>query len=1370
MIDIGFKLSLDANDLGFGQFLRQARHLALEDKGPWKTVPLKEFNSLQRSWTERANELNTKYERGELPIHLIAEAGRFPLINLYRDLIQKNASAPNPHRQPSILIRHGGHPVQVHPLSEEFRSSCTRWRLHLDMSAFLLADYLNILELLEEHFKPLKVSAAFQPALARQLQMLQSHQPSQLELYRQTLKLLYRGILKELPRQMDASIASNYGLLAMMGQQWIALLEKAKNEGGYLVEFLPLQVWINEEELQPIPLSLEDQKQVINCRTLLEALKQSKVITDNQYQLALTGLGSEGHSKPSALLPQLNAPIYLMGGTASVLAKAKILNKICQYFQVTVDYTYLDEARLNTSVDEQQSRLVNELTDLRERVRDGLERHIYETVTLPDSQASQELECKNENNLDWLTAFDLFRFEPQRNDDLDTIWIDDRFFNQYLHRDGTQIITILEVLDALLAVGALSQDDYYDKLLQLRKANARYIPITSEELVYWLKQAPIIDGSVRETEALAVFRQYIASCFLDTHRLKLLSISDNSPNSRDEVTSPDNSPNSQDEVTFLVSCLRATQDAIIAGWLDDSVSNENAVSYANWLLLNIYMGTFGTSHLTPANDSTSNGPDLLGLDISGLYIRGIQLWQEQDSNCLEEKSLRQDYFTWLNWQLTERRFKADPEVVTTTAKYIYSLVSEQSKAHQEDELQDQVVRYIHQQFYYDLPDSLRTEINADQELMDWLGIKTVPSIRINTLSLPAAEFWQAAESAVNGKEATITALEPEIELRIQPTTNNSTRDILEIRSKDDSIVQGIDDALFQLLHHDPSRRAEILQSRRFWLDCDSKTLDRIIAEIASIQEPRERFEQTKAWREQSVAFFYKKLKLDLAHTDEFSISALMPPSAAGLLRHFRIDATITSGDDFHTHLNQVAQSLIAEEGLEEALERLTWLPVKLPSVISEELSELSPQNRQTLLKKCADSWASPICKFHLIDLALCFPQEEEGELVKHLFDEVYSNTAISRFNLLSVLLQLTDNAFSFRPDIKEWSVPARLAMTWAHASKLQNFLDIPGLKLEEFIENLWGLLQSQVNQDRLNRNSEFWNDILHPHRFDPIVVAVHGLASLLQDKPLDVLSQIGVIERIQAFAIKTVEEHRVPNPQLFRDPMLAQDSLRSILGGDRGHCLAPFFGPELAQYLESASLKTIIEGAIQHLESDPTDLTQWSWLNVVVGDLPIYEDLRGPLKQVVVKSNIATWFEFDSELGLLALDVVSTQVNYIGHEEVQAQLESQLLSLMRNLAEDAQENVNGESVITRLIETIFRLAVKPENPRETSQHAADLIIRAANNWQPLADTHIYSVLFKLTQELPTEQLHGFWKAFLHLRALRGQQNLIREDKFKAGER
>ena len=1350
VIDVGFKLSLDSDDSKLRPFLHQAQLLSLKGQGPFQAFTLKEAISLQQSWAERANVLNQKYDRGEIPIHLIAEASQFPLVNLFRDLLRKSAVVSNPHRQPPLFVRHGGRSVQTHPLTEEFTASCSHWRLHLDITAFLLADYLKILEPLEEHFKPLKISASFLPALTHQLQMLQLHQPSRLELYRQTLELVRRGVLKELPRQLDTPTISNHYLVEKKGQQWVALLERAKTEGGYLVEFLPLISRLTDAgEPQTVTLLEEDQERVINCRNLLEALKQNSLLTDNHYRTALADLGSEGYLDPSASLPQLNVPIFLMDGTASVLAKAKILNKICQHFQVSVDYTYLEEARRAKSADEKRSEIRARLKDLIERVRDGLglERNIYETVTLPDSTASQELKLDEESNLDLLTVFDLFRFEPQLNDDgINVIWIDDRFFNQYPHH--VQIITIVEVLDALLALDILSQDNYYDKLLQLRKANTRYIPITSREIIYWLKQAPIVDGSVKETEALAVLRKYVASCLLDNHRLQLSPM-------------PEGFPSPQDEVTFLLICLRAIEDTIVSGWLDDSVSNENAIAYANWVLFNLYTGTFGTRHLTPANDSSSHGANLIGLDISGLYIRGIQFWQERSDNNLVEQSPRQRYFTWLEGHV-ERQFKANPEAITTTAQAIYSLVNQQSKAPQEDELQDKVVRYIHQQFYYDLPVSLRTAIKSDPELMNWLSLQTTQLVQITSLSFPATDFWRAAEAAINGREATVASLESDIALKIQPIANNSARGIIEIRSPDDSIVQGINDALFTLLSNDQSQREEVLRSHRFWLDCENATLERIIDEIISIEDPHDRIERAKALRDQSAAFFYKKLETKLDHTNQFDVSDLMPPSAEGLVRHFRLKKTIKRSDDFHANLRQAAQSLISEEGIEEALNRLACLPVKLPSVVSEELSKLTSENRQILFKKFADSWIAPVYKFHLIDLTLSFSQELEIELAKHLLDEIYSDVAIPHFNLFSVLLQLVDNAFSFRNDVKEWSVPIRLAMTWAHANKLQNFLDVPNLKLGEFIDILWEFVKSQVNPDRLNRNPELWNDVLHPHRFDPTVLVVHGLASLLQNKSLEVLNRASVIEQIQTFAVKTVEDHRLPNPQLFRDPVLASDSLGSILGGDRGFCLAPFFGSELAQYLESASLKSIIEGAIQNLESDPTDLAQWSWLNAVVGDLPIYEDLRDSFKHIFEEINIAALFKINSDLALKALDIASNQVNHIDDGSVRAHLENQLLSLVRLLAEqevqeNADENVADENVVVQLIETIFKLSIRPESPLETSQSMADLMIRAVNIWQKLADSHIYSGLFKLIQELPTEQLNGFWKAFLHLRALRSQQ-------------
>jgi hypothetical protein len=1377
VIDIGFKLSLDTKDAKLRPFLYQAQVLALEDKGPFTAVSIKDVISLQNNRTEHTSELFQKYDRGELPIHLITETVGFPLINVFQNILEENAIAPKPHCQPPIFIRHGSRQLQAHPLPKELKSACTRWQLHLDISAFLMADYLKILQVLEDHFKPLKISASFQPALLHQLQRIQSHQPSQLELYRQLLELVRKGVLKELPRQLDLPNTCDRDLLEKMGQQWVSLLEKAKIDRGYIVDFLPLQRLDNEDELHNLILTEEDRERTIDCRSLIEALKQNNLLTDSQYRNTVGELESQGYSNISSSLPQIGASIFLIDGIASVLTQAKILNKICQHFRVFITYQYLDRARLAIRVNEQHSEITTRLTELIERVRDGLERNIYETVTFSD-KSNLDLEFDRENNLNLLTAFDLFGFESQLNDDnIDLIWIDDRCLNQFLHRDGIQIITIIEILDGLLALDALSQDEYYEKLLQLRKANARYIPISGKEIIYWLKQAQIVDEAVKETEALAVLRQYTASCLLDSHRLQLPPL-------------PEDALNPHGEIYFPLGCLSAASDAIVAGWLDDSTSNDNAIVYANWILVNLYTGTFGTRHLTPANHSNSNSNDWIALDISGLYIRGFLLCQETNQNSLEEQNRRQHYFEWINCQFTQRQFKANPEAVMTTAKAIHLFLTQERNTSCEDKLQDLCIRHIYRQFYYDLPSTLITAINADLDFMNWMGIKIVSSIQVNSIHFPAIEFWQAAEIAVNGRESVITAFKPEIRFKIQPVVNKSSGDIVEIRhlwfsdtpliwlllrkinsiagiiflrkslkSNNGSLVNVINDASFQLLSKKRSRRENFLRSHSFWIDCESKTLRRVIGEIVSMTAPSERIEKAHAWRERSAAFFYKKLKMQLDRPQKLNISELIPPSAVGLVQYFRLETTISSSDDFHKHLNQAARSLIADEGIEEALERLSCLPVKLPPIVSEVLSKLKPEHRRALLKKLADSWKSPICKFHLIDLALESPQEEEIDLVKRLLDEIYSDEESNHLHLFELLLQLVSNEFGFRDDVREWSVPIRLAMTWAHASKLHNLLDISGLKLPDFIDELCGIVTGQINPDYLNWNSAFWNDVLSPHRFDPTILLVHGLASLLQEKSSDVLNQVEVIDKLKQVSIKTVDGQLFPHIPLFRDPLLAEDSLRSILGGNSEQLLSQVFGTEVTLHSEFISRENTITNAVEQLSKDPNNIESWHWINTIVGSLPIYNSLTILFKQVIEKIDLPTLFEINHEAGLIASNIVCSQVKYIGNDKTRLYLENQVLLVIELLSKREKiDDTDAENLAYQLMTIIFKLSTEPGNPSKTSQNTTDLMIRAINIWKEMANSNTYFNLLGIIQKLPTEQIHGFYKLFLHFRALRSQSD------------
>jgi hypothetical protein len=1353
VIDVGFRLSLDKE---VRPFLHQAQLLALEGKGQLKAIELKEFMSLRKEWDNQSHEINQKYEKGEIPLHLLIELGNISFVEISRVLLQKNADQLNPHRQATLLTRYGGRAIQHRPFSEEFSIISSQCRLHFDISAFLLAAHLDIFELLERTFGKLRFSANLQPALMKQLQTIQTVQPSRLETYSQIIDIFNKKRIRELKyeHQLDSGSSHNSDLIEKMGASWVFLLEKAKTEDGYLVESFPLERINENGESEVIILDEIDKEKIIDCRALLESLKEENMLSEQQFNNFLDALRDQGCS-PRSILPRLGSPIFLATGIAEALANANILDRVCKNFQIHMQHWCLEEARNAIETNNRRDEVINWLKKLIEYLRAGLESGNFELVSPESHKYISKVNKSSKLNLDFLSASDLFTFSPQEND---IIWIDDRFFNKFLHRDGIPIITIVEILDALLVNQALSEDEYYSKLLQLRKMNVRYIPLSSDEAIYWVRQAQVQNGRVRETEELSILRRYISSCLLDTHRLDLPTIPQQ------------DSPNPHGEIMFLLSCRHATESAIISGWTDRSISNERAEAYADWMFQNLYVGIFATRQLMQGNNFEDDINFLIAFDIAALYIIGglhiVQTEEHYDDNKL---SPRKCYFRWLN-QYTEQRLKNNQELFKITSQHIQNFfktsrkenLNEQSLIAQkkdfEPELENYLIRKILYQIYNDLPDLLVDSIQSDSDLMDWLGVKTVSSISVGTLHFSAEEFWHAAESSLNSGPAKIQDLESANNFELVSDVNKYS---LEIRSEDALKKGKIQDSLIGVLSKDLFQKEEALRKQRYWFDCDNEAFQNISSEIVAIQDPSKRIIKAFEMREKSVSYFYYKFRIKLHQSHQISIDNLMQISVEGLIRHVRLDVNIQNGADFHLQLEKSAQTLISEEGIEEALLRLICLPVKMPSLVFDALNQLPFDQRITLIQKIDRRCASPICKLHLTAFLLSFTQEDSkvDRLLEKLFDDLYDEKAKEHFNLFSLLLQLVDNALSMRTnDINNWSAPIRLAVSWMHASQLQNIIDIPELILSDFIEILWNIVQQQMNADRLNRTPAYWNDVLHPYRIDNTVLTIHGLVRLLEDRPIALSSRSWFLERLQQLAIIESDGNKLPSPQFFRDSTLTTDSLDSILGGDRGCYLEPIIGSDLSQYIKSESLKSTVAGIIDKLENDPQEASNWTIVNTLVGDLPIYKELEEPLRKITRQINLADLYKINSRAAFLALEFISTQVGHIDNE-FRIYLEKQIIGLAEILNNYNLEPIpiNNNEEMARFIESIFKVSVQVNNPQATTTKASELLVKVLRVWPQLSDSHIYSALFKFIQELPAEQLHGFWTVFLHVRALRTTQ-------------
>ena len=190
-LTLGFRLGLDAE---MAPLMMRMQDFASQGRGSFQAFKINELLPMMQDRAKYAAHVAEKYSGGEVPIHLVAKELGIPLARVFHGLPEQNRKAPDPLSQPIIWVRHGGRPLQ-----QQLASTSNSWRLHLDVTAVLLAADLGILEKVEQCFAPLRIAPGLLAALVHQRDRLASHQPSRLAGYRRILQLLQDGKLQPMP-------------------------------------------------------------------------------------------------------------------------------------------------------------------------------------------------------------------------------------------------------------------------------------------------------------------------------------------------------------------------------------------------------------------------------------------------------------------------------------------------------------------------------------------------------------------------------------------------------------------------------------------------------------------------------------------------------------------------------------------------------------------------------------------------------------------------------------------------------------------------------------------------------------------------------------------------------------------------------------------------------------------------------------------------------------------------------------------------------------------------------------------------------------------------------------------------------------------
>jgi hypothetical protein len=547
-------------------------------------------------------------------------------------------------------------------------------------------------------------------------------------------------LLAHLNREAKHAFPEIDHLREKMGMKWTDALLRAGAEGAFLVDHMPLTS--NTFPIEAITVPPPFGASVIGCHAIIKSLKDFGWISEEDYGTALEGMGgSQVADSPEISLPR-GSKLFLLGNVISLLAEPELLTTVCDRYQVFVDPFYIQHVREIIKAGEYARDLRGWLGRLSDRVREGQTTGIYKCIEVADEHLANNKE--REALPEVVTLRDLLVRQPR---DGDVVWVDDRNVNSHSRSESAPVIGVNEVLAALRERGALTKKRYYEALQKMRAGNFRYVPLSARELLYYIDRARVNDGELIESPDLRILRRYIAACLLDTNALQVPPL-------------PPGAPNMSGEIAFALSVKSAVEEAIIRVWTDKTSSEEVIEARANWLLYNMYTGTFGIRHLLPHSRTRGDAADLLGLDIGGLLaVGGVTLLDIPANKGKLEKWHRRRFIEWLEENLILSRLKADPEVTPVVADTIATFITDAASRKYKTLAERNFSRLSKNLLFTDLPQEIKKDVKLTPEVLKWIGVKLFEAVSIGPYDFNRVEFSNAVARVMSGtRRAKLSAL------------------------------------------------------------------------------------------------------------------------------------------------------------------------------------------------------------------------------------------------------------------------------------------------------------------------------------------------------------------------------------------------------------------------------------------------------------------------------------------------------------------------------------------------------------------------------------------------------------------------------------
>ena len=673
--------------------------LGTKGKGGIQAVGLKEFIDWSAQRHQQLEQVWQQLQRGEVPNHVALHVTGIGLARAFHRIPLITATRTDGTSAGPVNQRFGGRIAGSLPVVPG-----QNWRLNADVTAILNAAHFKLLPLIEAELAPIRVPQNTLITLSAMQNTLSPSQPRHIEAQRHILSMVSAGKIGRLDLDPVAVRHDSEGDVA---DAVLQLLRHASANDSFVLDFLPPRSTDPMRAAKIFPAQYSELLR--DAHSVVDALKHCGALSGPEHLQALEALGQRHGLPHEAAIPS-GKRLVCRSAVVRLLALTGVLELAAATFDLVIPASELDNDQREVDDAATADADVEWLDRLIDRIRDGLTAGTYAVLPQMDDKAlvSREHQPTPEETV----LFDLMQFAGS---EYDSIWIDDRWFQSFDHRDGMRIVGTFDLLSWFRDAGKMSPVDFAQALNDMRAADVRFVAFDADELVAALREAPIEDGMLVETKTLRVLRQYYARCLLDADMLR--------PPPGDMEA-----PNTATEWNFLFGCGRAVVEAMVKVW--EIGPREHAATQAEWLLDNMYTDDRGfhgtTAPRTEAKDAYLASASLTNLIVGSMRLDGQEFLRE----------VRRDYLQWLHQRVIRGRFATDIDLARAVVEQLKETIIHSLE--NDDEAMGSITLHLMGRFWLDLPNDLRKLMEPDQEFLRRLGISMRSIVDIGTTSIGTA--------------------------------------------------------------------------------------------------------------------------------------------------------------------------------------------------------------------------------------------------------------------------------------------------------------------------------------------------------------------------------------------------------------------------------------------------------------------------------------------------------------------------------------------------------------------------------------------------------------------------------------------------------